>query len=276
MVRETTSLGGSVGFSEFKLSPSSSAKELVFAGFQNQLRMELYGDSISCGVGAIYQKQLPTGVPLIPRHCDDTQKTLATSAFDAYAFQTSWLLKSAPIINICQPGLGVYTGANGSTGAILPRYYDRLKLSAAADPKFSWQTHNKPHLAIIALGANDSYGSKALKDLLNLSDVQFKRNFINQYKSFLKTLDSFYNSNSKENKTQFVLLVMPMGATTLKNEIKMVKDELSQDATFKTPVYYLETGSDNLSEGVCGHSNFSVHQQIKNHLINFINNLQLD
>jgi lysophospholipase L1-like esterase len=129
-------------------------------------RIEVIGDSITCGYGDI------GAGPNCP-YKKNTQQHYET--YEAVAARSL----EADLITICVSGIGIYQGYGGDTSFIMPPMYPRT-LPNRDTPAWSFSSW-VPHAVVINLGTNDwSTGSLA------------ESNFKTPYRAFLDTIRGHY------------------------------------------------------------------------------------
>jgi lysophospholipase L1-like esterase len=108
------------------------------------LRLEIIGDSITCGYGVLGKSE----------RCPFTYETERASA--AYGARLGQAL-DADVTTVCWSGRGVLRNYDGSTTATMPELYD---VAVPADPPVSWSFAAAPRAdaVIVSLGTNDFLG----------------------------------------------------------------------------------------------------------------------
>ena len=136
IVRRTESLQGVDQFKGFTAENGS----LVSSPIPHTHRIEMIGDSITCGYG-----DLGAG-PSCGFSADTEDEDLAWGAVAAKAL-------GARHTAIAYSGRGVYRNADGSTTGVMPEIWMR---TFADDPNSTWDfTRNVPDVVVVNLGTND-------------------------------------------------------------------------------------------------------------------------
>ncbi len=141
------------------------------------LRMELVGDSISCGYGTEVSV-IPDAASPVPgftsKHQDPTR---------AYGWLTAQSL-GAELVTVCYSGHGVYRNLDATRGNLLPALYELAVPGHAAGWDFSRYV---PDVIVINAGTNDVFAGSGTPEFLP-DETAFK----NAYRSFLARLRALY------------------------------------------------------------------------------------
>jgi lysophospholipase L1-like esterase len=138
------------------------------------LRMELVGDSITCGYG--------TEVALIPDSPSWRAPTF-TSKNENPTRSYGWLTArnlGAELVNVCYSGHGVYRNLDMSTSDLLPAIYE---LAVPGQPVAWDSTGYSPDVIVINAGTNDAFAGFGTAQFLP-DEVAFKT----AYRKFLARL----------------------------------------------------------------------------------------
>jgi lysophospholipase L1-like esterase len=129
-----------------------------------RLRIEVIGDSITCGYGVLGADA----------HCGFTYATERAS--EAYAARLGRAL-DADVTTVCWSGRGVVRNYDGSTTGTMPELFERT-LPAAPPVTWTFATAHAPDAVVINLGTNDFLGGEGRPlDLAAFEDayVRFAR-----------------------------------------------------------------------------------------------------
>jgi lysophospholipase L1-like esterase len=137
--KRTESFVGAVRF--LGLTPAGG-RSLVPTPPPFDRRIELVGDSITCGYG---NAGAGPGCPFTP----DTE-----DGYMSYGAIAARNLDAASV-NISYSGIGVYRDYGGSTEDQMPLKFERI---FADDPSSEWDFSSTPHVVVINLGTNDFAG----------------------------------------------------------------------------------------------------------------------
>jgi lysophospholipase L1-like esterase len=143
-----------------------------------RLRMELVGDSITCGYG--------NEVSLIPEG-PSWKAPSFTSKNENHARSYGWLTAErlgAEVVTICSSGRGMYRNLDGTTSDLLPALYE---LAVPGKP-VAWDfTRYAPDVIVINVGTNDTFAGAGMAEFLP-DETAFKT----AYRRFLARLRALH------------------------------------------------------------------------------------
>ncbi|HIR22533.1 MAG TPA: hypothetical protein IAB32_01940 [Candidatus Scatosoma pullicola] len=212
-----------------------------------ELKFEFFGDSITCGYGAVSE----IGEKGFKTATEDALSTYAYLTAEHFGAQSNF---------ICYSGWYISKSVTGTTDGDIGAVYDKY----SKDNRAAWDFSSYvPDVVVVNIGAND-------ENYINLCAAEGNTKgermqyFDEQYTAFVKDLRAVYPE-------AYIFLVTGMlGESTVPNTILSIGESLAMDGDdriFATTLY----ARDNPSElGADGHPSAAAHEKAAAELIGFI------
>lgn len=258
LVKSTESFVGEVKFCGIQIPRGAHCKIIDPTFFENKLKIQFIGNSITCGYGNM------VSIPSPPKGNPNTGfHTINENAYEAYGMKTARNLNALSTL-VSFSGIGLCRNFDTDTNETMPKIYDRIHLQ---DKESHLWDHAKqqPDIIVINLGTND-YFAESNGNMLDDSV------FVKTYIAFVSKLIKLYPkakiicANGSMMSNDF-----PKGRkcwTRIQRNIKAVKNHFKESQDKKIFTFFFTEQKSPYGENY--HPSLATHTQMAKELTTFI------